>query len=171
MDDKKVNPEILNTMFTLMANFSSEEKSKVEEIRQEYIEREHEKELEHNKNMKCIDNKNKICVVIVASLFLILAIVLVIVGFIANNAIIKHYEMDKLYQEDIVVEFETWVESKPTDKEFSEINTGDNAKIGTSDTEISGDGNTIQNYPDNNGVIGDNNDVNIPNSNGTGGVD
>lgn len=119
MDNKGIDPQVLNTMFTLLANFSSEEQSKVEEIHEEYKEREHKREIEHAKNIACLNNKNKISIAIIGLLGAIIIVGIVVSGIIINNTINKHYEMDKLYKEDIIAEFE------------SEINTGENARIGS----------------------------------------
>lgn len=126
-NDKKVDPELLNTMFTLMANFSSEQQSKVEDIRQEYQERENKRELEHAKQIACLNNKNKLAMMVIGILGAIVISIIVVFGVLANNAINKHYEMDKILQEDIIVEFDSeWTTDEETDT-FGEITTGDNA--------------------------------------------
>lgn len=107
MDNKGIDTQVLNTVFTLLANFSSEEQSKVEEIREEYKERVHKRELEHAKHIASLNNRNKISLAIIGLLGTIIVVGIVVFGSIVNNAINKHYEMDKLYQEDIVVEFES----------------------------------------------------------------
>lgn len=147
-NDKKVDPELLNTMFTLMANFSSEQQSKVEDIRQEYQERENKRELEHAKQIACLNNKNKLAMMVIGILGAIIISIIVVFGVLANNAINKHYEMDKVLQEDIVVEFETELTTDKQTDEFSEITTGDNANIG-SDTYDFDSGGDI-NYNSNN---------------------
>ena len=130
-NDKKLDPELLNTMFTLMANFSSEQQSKVEDIRQEYQERENKRELEHAKQIACLNNKNKLAMMVIGILGAIIISIIVVFGVLANSAINKHYEMDKILQEDIVVEFENeWTTDKQTDT-LGEITTGDNVNIGS----------------------------------------
>ena len=111
MDNKGIDPNVLNTMFTLLANFSSEEQSKVEEIREEYKERCHKRELEHAKHIACLNNRNKISLAIIGLLGTIIIVGIVVFGSIVNNAINKHYEMDRLYQEDIMQEFKSEVSS------------------------------------------------------------
>ena len=152
-ENKKLDPELLNTMFTLMANFSSEQQSKVEDIRQEYQEREHKRDLEHAKQIACLNNKNKLAMMVIGILGAIVVTAIVAFGLLANNAINKHYEMDKILQEDIVVEFETeWTTDEQTDT-FDEISTGDNAVIG-SDTYDFDSGGDI-NYNSNNDTGGE----------------
>lgn len=147
-NDKKLDPELLNTMFTLMANFSSEQQSKVEDIRQEYQERENKRELEHAKQIACLNNKNKLAMMVIGILGAIIISIIVVFGVLANSAINKHYEMDKILQEDIVVEFENeWTTDKQTDT-LGEITTGDNVNIG-SDTYDFDSGSDI-NYNSNN---------------------
>lgn len=147
-NDKKVDPELLNTMFTLMANFSSEQQSKVEDIRQEYQERENKRELEHAKQIACLNNKNKLAMMVIGILGAIIISIIVVFGVLANNAINKHYEMDKVLQEDIVVEFETELTTDKQTDELGEITTGDNDNIG-SDTYDFDSGGDI-NYNSNN---------------------
>ena len=144
MDNKGIDPKILNTMFTLLANFSSEEQSKVEEIREEYKEREHKRELEHAKNIACLNNRNKISLAIIGLLGTIIIVGIVVFGFIVNNTINKHYEMDRLYQEDIVVEFESEIEDTTDKDTFDEITTGENARIGSNGDNISIEGSNNQ---------------------------
>lgn len=152
-ENKKLDPELLNTMFTLMANFSSEQQSKVEDIRQEYQEREHKRDLEHAKQIACLNNKNKLAMMVIGILGAIVVATIVVFGLLANNALNKHYEMDKILQEDVVVEFETeWTTDEQTDT-FGEISTGDNTVIG-SDTYDFDSGGDI-NYNSNNDTGGE----------------
>lgn len=129
-ENDKVSPEMLNTMFTLLANFSSEQQSKIEDIRQEYNERENKREIEHSKQINCLNNKNKLAMMVIAILGAIIITVIVVFGLLANNAIDKYYEMDKILQEDIVVEFETELTTDDETDTFGNIVTGDNSNIG-----------------------------------------
>lgn len=116
---EKISPEMLNTIFTLMANFSSEEQSKIEEIREEY-----------RKEIEVLNKRNALMLSIVRGLTAIIIISVIVFGFICNNAINKHFELDRMQAEEIVVDFETVIE-KETDKDTlgGNIQTGDNASI------------------------------------------
>lgn len=139
--DKKMDADVLNTMFTLLANFSSEEQSKLEEIKAEYKEREYKAKLEHDKQIASLNGKSKIASIVIGILGCIIITLIIVFGALAYSAIDKHYEMDKILQEDIIVEFETeWTEDEATDT-FGDIEAGDNALIGSTDNSVTlGDG-------------------------------
>lgn len=172
--DKNITQEIINNAMGLVSGMGREQASQIEDIKQEYKERELKIQLEYNdkeqkrekeykENIMKLEHKNRIAVVIVAMLGVILSTAIIVFGLLANNALLKHYEMDKILQEDIVVEFESEFTVPDITDDFGEIETGDNAKIGTEDVTI-GDGNTLtdslNDNSNNQGIIGDNNNFN-----------
>lgn len=96
-----IDTETLNILFTILANFVTEEHSREYEIKEEYKERaliaQHSHELEIE-NMKSAVNKSehssKIYIAIIKCLCVCLIFISLIFGIVLNNTIQEHLKQD-----------------------------------------------------------------------------